>query len=210
MRTASKLGLLLVFVSALACADTWSGKLYDAQCLSQQESLDLSACVPTESTTTFVLQVSDQMYKFDHESNTKASEAYKKSKSGAERAEDADEEPGQNMDQKAKRQETIAESMDQASAGQETIAESMDQGSADQETVTESMDQGSADQETVAESMDQASTDQESMAENVDQESMEASEQHIVAGEQHGDEVIATVQGTLVGDEIRIETIEVK
>jgi hypothetical protein len=39
----------------------------------------------------FALQVSDKLYKFDSEGNKKAAEAYKKSKSGAERAEDPDE-----------------------------------------------------------------------------------------------------------------------
>jgi hypothetical protein len=93
MRTAGKLGLLLVFVSAMACADTWSGKLYDAKCFSQHEKDDLAACMPTESSSTFVFQVSDKTYKFDSESNKKIAEAYKKSRSGAERAEDASESP---------------------------------------------------------------------------------------------------------------------
>jgi len=88
MRTACKLGMLLVFVAALACAETWSGKLYDAKCTSQHETKDWSACVPTESSTMFALQVSDKLYKFDAEGNKKAAEAYKKSRSGAERAED--------------------------------------------------------------------------------------------------------------------------
>ena len=93
MRTAGKLGLLLVFVSAMACADTWSGKLYDAKCFSQHDKEDLAACMPTESSSTFVFQVSDKTYKFDSESNKKVAEAYKKSRSGAERAEDASESP---------------------------------------------------------------------------------------------------------------------
>ena len=88
MRSASKLGLLLVFVSALACAETWSGTLYDAKCVSQQETKDLSACVPTGSSTMFILQVSDKRFKFDSEGNKKAAQAYKESRSGAERAED--------------------------------------------------------------------------------------------------------------------------
>jgi hypothetical protein len=91
MRTASKLGLLLVFVSALACAETWSGTLYDAKCVSQQKTMDLSACTPTASSTMFILQVSDKRFKFDSEGNKKAAEAYKTSRSGAERAENPEE-----------------------------------------------------------------------------------------------------------------------
>jgi hypothetical protein len=110
MRIASKLGMLLVVVSALAYAETWSGKLYDAKCLSQQDTQDLSACTPTDSTTTFVLQVSDQLYKFDSEGNKKAAEAFKTSQSGAERAEDPDEEPGMDhgsMDTGGQRGEAV-------------------------------------------------------------------------------------------------------
>ncbi len=87
MRTASKLGVLLVFVSALAFAETWSGTLYDAKCASQSGT-DMSACAPTESSTMFILQVSDKKFKFDAEGNKKAAQAYKQSRSGAERAED--------------------------------------------------------------------------------------------------------------------------
>jgi hypothetical protein len=93
MRRASSLGLLLVFVSAIACAETWSGKLYDAKCFSSHEKEDLAACMPTESSSMFVLQVSDKTYKFDSESNKKVAEAYKKSRSGAERAEDPSDSP---------------------------------------------------------------------------------------------------------------------
>lgn len=93
MRAASKLGLLLVFVSALACAETWSGTLYDAKCVSQQATKDLSACVPTESSTMFILQASDKRFKFDSEGNKKAAQAYKQSRSGAERAEDPETPP---------------------------------------------------------------------------------------------------------------------
>lgn len=87
MRTVSKLGVLLVFASALACAETWSGTLYDATCASQPGRKDLLACAPTESSTMFILQVSDKKFKFDSEGNKKAAGAYKQSRSGAERAE---------------------------------------------------------------------------------------------------------------------------
>jgi len=126
MRTASKLGMLMVFVAALACAETWSGTLYEAKCVSQNKTKDMSACTPTESSTMFAFQVSDKMYKFDSEGNRKAAQAYKQSKSGAERAEDpkAPNTPGM--------------------------------------------------------------------------------------GEKHSEAVTATVEGTLAGDEIRVETFEVK
>jgi hypothetical protein len=126
MRTGSKLGVLFVFVSALAFAETWSGTLYDAKCASQAEKADLSACAPTESSTMFILQVSDKQFKFDAEGNKKAAAAYKQSKSGAERAEAPDEPKLPGM------------------------------------------------------------------------------------GEQHREAVMATVEGTLAGEEIKVETIEVK
>jgi biotin carboxyl carrier protein len=79
----------------MACAETWSGKLYDAKCFSQHEKDDLAACIPTESSSMFVLQVSDKTYKFDSESNKKVADAYQKSRSGAERAADPDESPSE-------------------------------------------------------------------------------------------------------------------
>ncbi len=97
----------------------------------------MSACVPTESSATFVLQVSEKIYKLDAEGNRMAVEALQKSKSGAERA----EEP--------------------AEQGKEEATE----------------------------------PDEPS--------SMEA-------GEHRAEDVTATVRGTLAGDEIKVESIEVK
>ncbi len=121
MRTASKLGLLLVFVSALACAETWSGTLYDAKCVSQQETKDLSACMPTESSTMFILQVSDKQFKFDSEGNKKAAQAYKQSRSGAERAEDP-EAPAMG----AQHRETVTATVQGTLAGEEIRVESIE------------------------------------------------------------------------------------
>ncbi len=123
MRTASKLGLLLVFVSALACAETWSGTLYDAKCVSQHKTKDMSACMPTESSTAFAFQVSDKMYKFDSEGNRKAAQAYKQSRSGAERAENPDAPKTPDMGEK--HNETVTATVEGTLAGDEIRVETI-------------------------------------------------------------------------------------
>ena len=82
MQVATRMVTFFLFVSALAYAETWTGKLIDAKCAEQQEN---AACSATTSTTSFALRVSEKMYKFDAEGNTKAAEALKNSESGAER-----------------------------------------------------------------------------------------------------------------------------
>ena len=74
--------------SALALAESWTGRLVDASCYDQQKSA--TACDPTSSTTMFALVSSGQAYKFDDDGNTKAAEALK---NRAERSANPDE-PG--------------------------------------------------------------------------------------------------------------------
>ena len=92
MRTVSKLGALFVFVAAMAYAETWTGRLVDANCDPQKAA---PSCIATTSTTDFALVTSDaKLYKFDSEGNKKAAEALKDSENGAERSMEPDEADG--------------------------------------------------------------------------------------------------------------------
>ena len=64
-----------VVFSALALAESWSGRLVDSACYDQQKSA--TACDPSASTTSFALVVSGQAYKLDNAGNSKAAEALK-------------------------------------------------------------------------------------------------------------------------------------
>ena len=83
MQVTKRLIPLLFCVAAMAYAETWTGKLIDANCAQQQQK---AACNATASTTSFALRVGQTMYKFDADGNRKASEALEKSQSGAERS----------------------------------------------------------------------------------------------------------------------------
>ena len=85
MRRVFKLSAFLVVFSALALAETWSGKLVDATCADQQKA---EACVPTASTTAFALKTAVKVLKLDAAGNTKAAEALKSSQKSADRAKD--------------------------------------------------------------------------------------------------------------------------
>ena len=64
--------------ASLALAETWSGKLIDANCYDQQSGQkNVSACVPTTATSSFALYVEGKMYKLDEGGNTKAAAALK-------------------------------------------------------------------------------------------------------------------------------------
>ena len=69
--------------SALALAESWTGRLVDAGCA--QEQKDIAKCDPTASTTMFALVVSGKAIKLDDAGNAKAAEALK---SRADRAAD--------------------------------------------------------------------------------------------------------------------------
>jgi hypothetical protein len=69
--------------SALALAETFTGRLIDASCYEQQKSA--STCEPTASTTSFALDVAGKVYMFDANGNTKAAEAWKARAGGNER-----------------------------------------------------------------------------------------------------------------------------
>jgi len=61
--------------SALALAETWTGRLVDASCVDQQKAV--TTCDPTSATTSFAIVVSGKPYKLDEAGNTKAMEALK-------------------------------------------------------------------------------------------------------------------------------------
>jgi len=83
MRRVFRLSAFLVVVSALAFAETWSGKLVDAACADQQKA---EACAPTASTTAFALKAGGKVLKLDAAGNTKAAEALKSGENSADRA----------------------------------------------------------------------------------------------------------------------------
>ena len=85
MRTLLKTSLLCVVVAGLVLAETYTGKLIDAECAAHEKN---AACIPTGSTTSFGLIASGRMLKLDAAGNTKAAEALKQSNSGANRAKD--------------------------------------------------------------------------------------------------------------------------
>ena len=66
---------LLVFGTALASAETWTGKLLDADC----------SCMPTKSTRAFALQVAAKLLKLDDAGNRKAAQAMKEGANSANR-----------------------------------------------------------------------------------------------------------------------------
>jgi hypothetical protein len=85
MRRLFTLGASILFMSVLALAETYTGKLVDASCAQQQKN---AACNPTTSTAAFAIQVSGKTFKLDADGNKKAAEALKGSNNSADRAKD--------------------------------------------------------------------------------------------------------------------------
>ena len=79
MRNISKLALAFGVFAAVSYADTWSGKLVDANCSETSESQpkgDIKSCAATPSTASFAIQTSDgKVYAFDASGNSKAATA---------------------------------------------------------------------------------------------------------------------------------------
>jgi hypothetical protein len=90
MRTALRVTALVALASALAFAESWTGKLVDASCAAQQKN---AACTPTASTASFAIQSSGKMLKLDAEGNQKAAAALKEHNSGANRTTDPNTTP---------------------------------------------------------------------------------------------------------------------
>jgi hypothetical protein len=76
---------VLVFVSALAFAETFAGRLVDAACVAQKMG---GACTPTTSTASFAILASGKLLKLDAAGNKKAAEAMKERDSSADRSKD--------------------------------------------------------------------------------------------------------------------------
>ena len=74
MRSILKVVALVGVFAALACAETWNGRLLDSSCVDQQKS---ASCDPTSATVTFAVNVSGKIYKLDDAGNAKAVEAMK-------------------------------------------------------------------------------------------------------------------------------------
>ena len=89
MRKVCTLSALLAFACALACAETWTGKLFDASCVDQHKNEQkYDNCTPTAATASFALQVSDKILKLDADGNRKAAAAFKDYNNSADRAKD--------------------------------------------------------------------------------------------------------------------------
>ncbi|HLK69473.1 MAG TPA: hypothetical protein VKU19_38850 [Bryobacteraceae bacterium] len=63
--------------TALALAESWTGKLVDASCAMNSQQSSATTCDPTSSTTAFALVAGGKTYKLDDAGNTKAIEAMK-------------------------------------------------------------------------------------------------------------------------------------
>ena len=98
MRKICTLSAILVFASALAYAETWTGKLLDASCVDQHKNEQtMEACMPTSATASFAIQVSEKMLKLDEEGNRKAVEAWKEYNNSADREKEPDAPPEEAM-----------------------------------------------------------------------------------------------------------------
>jgi hypothetical protein len=73
MRRILTLCACVAVFSALALAESWTGRLVDSNCYQQQKSV--TACNPSTSTSTFALIVSGKAYQLDSAGNTKAAQA---------------------------------------------------------------------------------------------------------------------------------------
>jgi hypothetical protein len=85
MRRILTIGAALLFVSAMALAETYTGILVDARCAQMQKD---TTCSPTATTEVFAIQVSGKMLKLDADGNKKAAEALRENDNSADRAKD--------------------------------------------------------------------------------------------------------------------------
>ena len=89
MRKLITLSALLIFASALACAETWTGQLLDAHCVAQHKTDEgYKACNPAMGTTSFAIEASGRALTLDAAGNKKAAEAWKEYNSSADREKD--------------------------------------------------------------------------------------------------------------------------
>jgi hypothetical protein len=82
MKTILKAGSMLCLGSMLSFAESWTGKLVDANCKDKQSTAQpeapLAACEPTRATTSYGVELSDgRVLRLDGAGNAKAAEAVK-------------------------------------------------------------------------------------------------------------------------------------
>ncbi|MGH8101281.1 MAG: hypothetical protein ACREIW_08280 [Chthoniobacterales bacterium] len=80
MKMLTTLGIGLCLTAAMCLADSFSGKLVDANCKApaDEKSGALSPCAPTRTTTVFSIQTPDgKTYRLDATGNSKAMSAMK-------------------------------------------------------------------------------------------------------------------------------------
>ncbi len=84
MKRFMQIALILCATATLGLAETWTGKLIDANCKTQAstpanpETGAASSCTPTASTKDFAIQTADgKVYKLDKSGNSKAAAARK-------------------------------------------------------------------------------------------------------------------------------------
>ena len=81
MKTFLKIGAVLSLAAAFSFAESWSGKLVDADCMAKKDTSSAktgsaSECTPTLSTINYGVQVADgKVYKLDASGNSKAAAA---------------------------------------------------------------------------------------------------------------------------------------
>lgn len=79
MRRFLTIAAMAAVFSALALAETWTGRLVDATCMQNQQNQEhnMAMCNPTSTTTSFALEVRGKTYDFDSAGNEKAQDALK-------------------------------------------------------------------------------------------------------------------------------------
>lgn len=77
MRALAKAGILLGMAASFLFAESYSGKLIDANCRPDPSKKEAS-CAPTQTTTSFAVETSDgKIYRLDSSGNSKAMAAMK-------------------------------------------------------------------------------------------------------------------------------------
>ncbi len=84
MKRFMQIALIVCATSTLGLAESWTGKLVDANCKNQAsspanpETAATASCAPTASTKDFAIQTADgKVYKLDRSGNSKAAAAMK-------------------------------------------------------------------------------------------------------------------------------------
>jgi hypothetical protein len=82
MRRLVTMAAITAVFSALALAETWTGRLVDSTCMNQQnqqqsQQQSATTCNPTSATTNFGIEVQGKTYELDSAGNQKAQDALK-------------------------------------------------------------------------------------------------------------------------------------